>query len=470
MEVRNMYLKLQELVDSRVFYWRKEDGHGLILHKISSKKDTKGFEVYTDLGTIALLELAKLHIPYEQIVSMIQNNFGMSRENVEAILYERLSKLLGFTTEFLSPYPQAHPYSYSAPHLAAVEITTHCNLTCNYCYAHSGPHVNLYMSFNQVLHVFNELETLGIPILWITGGEPLLHPEIDRILKEAQERGFYVILATNGIPLYKNQKLLSIVKNYVDEIQIALDGAKRETHEFYRGYGTYDKVIWTIRNLTNDKNQHGTIIVVGTTIGKRNLHELPDIIKLVDSLGADSWVYGALIPIGRGKFIKSEGLSPNELVEAYHLIIQGSKQANSVTVLKSLAGVTPLDPPPTKPTARCGAVNFQIQIHTNGDVYPCVFLREERFKLGNIFQNSLKEILASPLAEYFRIGIDNPEGDKFNLVDPECRQCILYKEGYCNTFCKAIPRELYCTRDIPGSPLNQLYTSKLREDNGGNSS
>lgn len=156
MEVRNMYLKLQELVDSRVFYWRKEDGRGLILHKISSKKDTKGFEVYTDLGTIALLELAKLHIPYEQIVSMIQNNFGMSRENTEAILYERLSKLLGFTTEVLSPYPQAHPYSYSAPHLAAVEITTHCNLTCNYCYAHSGPHVNLYMSFEQFyMHSMN---------------------------------------------------------------------------------------------------------------------------------------------------------------------------------------------------------------------------------------------------------------------------------------------------------------------------
>ncbi len=159
----------------------------------------------------------------------------------------------------------------------------------------------------------------------------------------------------------------------------------------------------------------------------------------MDSLGADYWVYGALIPIGRGKFIQWEGLSPEDLVKAYKLILNGSKFAKNVTVLKSLAGVTPLNPPLSKPTARCGAVNFQIQIHTNGDVYPCVFLREERFKLGNIFQQSLRDILSSPLAEYFRVGIDNPEQDKYNLVDPKCRECILYQRGTVTHFAKLFP-------------------------------
>ena len=459
MNTKEMYLKLQELVDSKVFYWRKENGRGLILHKINNKKDTKGFEVYTDMGTIALLELVKLHVPYEQLVAIMENTFGMSSEEAESVLHERLHKLLEFNTKIISPYPLGHPYSYSAPHLAAVEITTHCNLSCNYCYANSGPHSQMYMNLEQIKHVFDELEVMEIPILWITGGEPLLHPEIEKILKEAQNRGFYVIVATNGTPLYKNERLLSIVKNYVDEIQIDLDGARKETHEFYRGPGTYEKVIWSIKNLTKDKDKHRTMVAVGTTLGKRNLNEIPEIIRLVDSLGADYWVYGALIPIGRGKFIQWEGLSPEDLVKAYKLILNGSKFAKNVTVLKSLAGVTPLNPPLSKPTARCGAVNFQIQIHTNGDVYPCVFLREKRFKLGNIFQQSLRDILSSPLAKYFRVGIDNPEQDKYNLVDPKCRNCILYQKGYCNTFCKAIPRDKYCTRDIAGSPLNELYIS-----------
>jgi len=459
MNGKEMYIKLQQLVDSKMLYWRKEGNRGMILHKINSKKDTKGFEVYTDLGTIALLELAKLHVPYDKIISIMETSFGINPEDSDSILSERLQKLLEFNSELISPYPLGHPYSYSAPHLAAVEITTHCNLSCNYCYANAGPHSKEYMNLAQIRHIFDELESLEIPILWITGGEPLLHPEIEEILKEAQNRGFYVIVATNGTPLYKNEKLLNIVKKYVDEIQIDLDGAKKETHEFYRGPNTFEKVIAVIKDLTKDKDRHRTMVVVGTTIGKRNLNEIPEIIKLVDSLNADYWVYGALIPVGRGRFVQWEGLSPNDLVKVYNLVLQGSKFAKKVTVLRSLAGVTPLDPPLERPTARCGAVNFQIQIHTNGDVYPCVFLREERFKLGNIFEKPLKEILSSPLAEYFRVGIDNPEQDVYNLVDSECRNCILYKKGYCNTFCKAIPRELYCTRDIPGSPLNTIYLS-----------
>ncbi len=99
----------------------------------------------------------------------------------------------------------------------------------------------MYMNPEQIRRVFDELEVMEIPLLWITGGESLLHPEIGKILKEAQERGFYVIVATNGTLLYKNERLLSIVKNYVDEIQIDPDGARKKLTSSIGGLGHMKK-------------------------------------------------------------------------------------------------------------------------------------------------------------------------------------------------------------------------------------
>ena len=413
-----------------------------------------GLEVHCDRGTIALLKLIAEGLECREVLDLMQKFGGVSRERATHTLERRLDMLLSVK---VAACPEVHPYTSTAPHLAAVEITNVCNLSCKYCYASSGPWETSSMSLDQVTYILEEIKAVNIPLLWITGGEPLLHPAIEEVLKEATKRDFYVIIATNGVPLYDDLRKIRIVKKYVDEIQIALDGATPQTHDYYRGKGTYTKVIHVIEELT--KGRRDLTVVVGTTLGRSNFREIPQIVKLMDELDVDYWVHGSLVCIGRGRFFLEECLTPEELVECYNLILKGAKMATRVKVLKTLAGVTPIEPKSIRPTCRCGAVNFQIQIHVNGDVYPCVFLRDQQFKLGNVFRQSLSEILDSPKAWYFKRDVDLEERDVYGLVSAECRECIVHKAGFCNTFCKAYPHTLYCTRDVNGSPLNKVYRS-----------
>lgn len=455
---KDIYEETRTNIERRLYNWRPEINGGLIIHwmKAAKYKKTRGYELYVDEGTIALLELMKLGKSYEDVVRLISEFKGIPEISAREELNEHLEVFNFLLTKKIEGCPDVHPYTSSAPHLTGLEITSMCNLKCSYCYADSDPLAAQTLSLEQIKRILDQMKEVKIPILWITGGEPLIHPDIHEILKEARKRDFYIAIATNGIPLYKNQEKLSFIQEYVDEIQVAVDGATPETHEYYRGKNTFNKVIEVIRSLVENRKEGNYFVVMGTTVGKSNYKEMPQIIKLAFDLEVDFLVYGELIPLGRGSFVDNEVLTCEELVEVYKTILATREpietEDSQTHVIGSLAWVTPLWPRPLNKTARCSAINFQIQIHSDGSVYPCVFLRDKRFLLGNVLTQNLADLLNTPIAKYFKKDID--ENDVFGLIPSHCKTCNIYLEGRCNAFCKANPR--ICTKGIPGSPLTEL--------------
>ncbi len=172
-----------------------------------------------------------------------------------------------------------------------LQITKRCNLKCKHCFV--GKRENIDLPADKISKLLKEFEDLqGLRVL-ITGGEPLLHKEFDRINDFLSKYAIRKILFTNGLLLTEN-RLKSL---NVEEIQISLDGMK-EAHESLRGIGTFHKALSAIQRAL-DK---GFQVSVATVIHKKNLTDFEKLEELVKNLGVREWNVDALTMTGNLRF------------------------------------------------------------------------------------------------------------------------------------------------------------------------
>lgn len=173
--------------------------------------------------------------------------------------------------------------SYSAlpfikrPYILLFNITQKCNLRCTYCfgkyYAETGE-----LSFPQIKKILTEFHDLGVRRLGISGGEALLHKDIDRVIEEAVRIGFEVGLNSNGILVPHHLKSLRLLKN----LSISLDGPTAEIHDKYRGKGAFKQALAGIEAAY----QAGIPLHFCCTLTDANLKEWPKIINLAKKYNA----------------------------------------------------------------------------------------------------------------------------------------------------------------------------------------
>ena len=122
-----------------------------------------------------------------------------------------------------------------------------CNLTCKHCYATSADKdFPGELSTAQVYEVMGDLKGYGVPVLILSGGEPLMRPDIFDISHRAKELGFYVGLSSNGT-LITRDNIDRIGAVGYDYVGVSLDGM-RETHDlFRRRQGAFDESLRGIR-------------------------------------------------------------------------------------------------------------------------------------------------------------------------------------------------------------------------------
>lgn len=128
------------------------------------------------------------------------------------------------------------------PILCNYYITYRCNAKCGFCDIWERP--SPYVTYQQVEQNLQALKKLGVKVIDFTGGEPLLHREIDQFLKLAKKMGFITTLTTNGL-LYP--KLAERLKGQVDMLHFSLDTADQAKHDEMRGVACYDHVMESIQ-------------------------------------------------------------------------------------------------------------------------------------------------------------------------------------------------------------------------------
>ena len=171
-----------------------------------------------------------------------------------------------------------------------------CNLKCKHCYSISGD-VDFpgELVTHEVFRVMDDLKAFGVPVLILSGGEPLLRPDIFDISRRAKDMGFYVGLSSNGA-LIDQSNIEDIGEVGYDYVGISLDGIGA-THDAFRGKkGAFDASLKGIR-LCAERN-----IKVGLrfTMTMDNQHQLPDLLQLVEANHIDKFYLSHLVYAGRG--------------------------------------------------------------------------------------------------------------------------------------------------------------------------
>lgn len=120
-------------------------------------------------------------------------------------------------------------------------VTYRCNARCGFCDIWERP--SPYVDKLTVSQNLQDLKKLGVKVIDFTGGEPLLHREIDQLLALAKQEGFITTLTTNCL-LYP--KWADRLQGKIDMLHFSLDAADREGHNASRGVACFDAVMESI--------------------------------------------------------------------------------------------------------------------------------------------------------------------------------------------------------------------------------
>ncbi|MCU7905392.1 MAG: heme d1 biosynthesis radical SAM protein NirJ [Candidatus Thiodiazotropha sp. (ex Epidulcina cf. delphinae)] len=191
-----------------------------------------------------------------------------------------------------------------------------CNLTCRHCYATSADKdFSGELDTRQIYTVMDDLKAFAVPVLILSGGEPLLHADIFDISRRAKAAGFYVGLSSNGT-LITRETIADIAAVGYDYVGISIDGM-RETHDrFRRKQGAFEASLRGIR-LCRDA---GLKVGLRFTLTQENAPELPDLLRLMDEEGVDKFYLSHLNYAGRGYKNRSDDVHHRLTREAMDLL------------------------------------------------------------------------------------------------------------------------------------------------------
>jgi len=177
-----------------------------------------------------------------------------------------------------------------------------CNLTCKHCYSISADtDFPGELTTAEIYTVMDDLRSFGVPVLILSGGEPLLHPDIFDISRRAKQMGFYVGLSTNGT-LIDATNIDRIAAIGFDYVGISIDGL-RETHDhFRRKPGAFDASLHAIRLC----HQRGIKVGMRFTLTQNNAAELPELLTLMEDEGIDKFYLSHLNYAGRGNINRKD--------------------------------------------------------------------------------------------------------------------------------------------------------------------
>lgn len=153
----------------------------------------------------------------------------------------------------------------SHPVLCNYYVTYRCNAKCGFCdiWERPSPYITLENFEGNLKH----LKKIGVKVIDLTGGEPLLHREIDQLLKLAKDYGFITTLTTNCL-LYP--KWAEKIKGLVDMLHFSLDSPEKEEHNQSRGVECFDHVMESIK-LAKSLNERPDIIF---TVFEENVEQI----------------------------------------------------------------------------------------------------------------------------------------------------------------------------------------------------
>jgi len=304
-------------------------------------------------------------------------------------------------------------------------ITHLCALRCIHCYQNDFSNRDdldesgLKRLSDNLLTTLREWDKTAC--VHLTGGEPLLKPELFPLLRDLDQQPIVEELGiiTNGLLL--DSKIVRRLSGFskLKKIKISMDGGDSETNDTIRSKGTFEKVM---RNISLIKKDERFEIILMFTVMKKNFRSLPSLFKRCQDLNVDGLIIERFIPLGRGKEVMGEVLSKEEWKVAIGTLLDFfPTEGEEPSFLPFQAFQIRFNgEEPELLGAPCVIGMDGLCIMPDGDVFPC---RRLPISIGNLLDDSLAEIWkGSELLEKLRKK-ENLKGKCGKCLMKDCRGC-----------------------------------------------
>jgi MoaA/NifB/PqqE/SkfB family radical SAM enzyme len=256
-----------------------------------------------------------------------------------------------------------------------------CNFKCKHCSISSlRKKEGEKFTPEKVYDLANQADEYGLGIFHISGGEPLVFPDLDKVIQAIGVDRFYICIETNGY-LMTDETAQHLKDIGVDKIQLSLDGLNGDEYDDFRQrVGAFKGAMKAITAI----KKAGLELIIATVVTHErfNSNEFLNFVQVINAMGIPvSVVWAKLVGEWEGKYDLLA--TPADMTRMREL----EKEYRIFDHLTPSYGLN----------VGCMAAKRKVAITQYGDVLPCIWMY---YTLGNVFKTPLKDILAKGM-KYF---------------------------------------------------------------------
>lgn len=315
-------------------------------------------------------------------------------------------------------------------------LTGRCNLSCTHCYNSSGQDADTTgeLSTEEALSFIDDCSGLKVPVILLSGGEPLMRVDLWELAEHAHSLGIKTALSSNGT-LITPEVARKIRDTGIGYVGISLDGSTAETHDQFRNSpGSFERAIRAFQNC----HEAGVRCGVRVTLNRQNHHELEHLIDIALNIGACRFCVYWLVPSGRGtkpyqdlQLEESEVFAALDILHRYaekidpsvmeFLTVDAPQDAIHLLEMMERSGSGDLEEARTLVSSMKGGCSAGIRVanvNQYGEVYPCQFAQDPEFLIGSVREHSFSDLWndpENPVLAIFR--------SKQEHLSGRCRSC-----------------------------------------------
>lgn len=333
------------------------------------------------------------------------NTIGSVYQNVgEGGIGDLKTVLAGIVARELASINNILPQTFrDASKMLNVYLTNSCNLHCVHCFMQSGKKMSNELILEDWKRILDEFAVEGGTNVTLTGGEPLMNPDFEDIVKHSHQCGLAVTVLSNGTMW--SDEMIDRLSPYISEAQFSIDGINEESNAKVRGANNFEKVVNTVIRFA----QNGVRTSVATTFTFENISSAEEYKDFVDRIKKKT---------GNAVFFKLT----KKILQGRNVEYSESDNRRYFTAIKELEDH--VDPnasytnfieghEPNVLTGNCGYGGLSIA--SNGNAFYCNRIIELQ-SYGNVRQKSIHELIEIGRRLLHETSVDS--------VEP-CRECEL---------------------------------------------
>jgi len=301
---------------------------------------------------------------------------------------------------------------YAYPYKLDFFVTNRCNLKCRFCQFPLLEQKNYKneLSKDMLFSLINEASKLDVKIIGILGGEPFLRKDVILpLMSLIKNKGIDGSLVTNGT-LLSTKQIKEIIKIKWDLIRFSLDSSSEKLHDFLRGGKSFNKVILNIKTFQKFKKELSKTIPaieINTVICRKNIKDIPEIIKLASKLEINNILFLPMIEfIDNIEYLKIRDKDITLLLQQIKKAKKIAEKYNIITNLDTIEHdslftkanhmekiILSTDKEREKDFIPCYLPWYGLNISTEGIVTPCAAASgNPELYCGNVHESNLETI------------------------------------------------------------------------------